>query len=327
MLLINLLFIINCIAISINLNPEFNKWYNKHQEFLDSISSRFNITREEHFKQWFNNYIYVKEFNKLNKSYKLSINGKFSSLNNTILKKLLLNNRNSLNKNYIKKSNNIKPVNFNTQRNSDITFDYRRDCSPIRDQQNCGSCYTFGSVGAIECRLNMLYDKKFDLSEQQVVSCSQSYGNNGCNGGISYNVYEYILKNKLGYEEDFNYCACNQQCKEIPKYVKISSYKSTYGNILESIANGPIDVAIDVVSSFSLYSSGYYYETNCNTDPNLLNHEMVAVGYGYDENKNLFYIIRNSWGTDWGMDGYAYVYAGICGIDSDPVEPFGCSLI
>lgn len=327
MLLINSLFIITIIASSINLNPEFNNWYKKHQDFLDYISSRFNITREEHFKQWFNNYIYVKEFNKLNKSYKLSINSKFSSLNNTIINKLLLNNRKSLNKNYIKKNININPVNYNNHQQDYIAIDYRKQCSDIRDQGNCGSCYSFGSVGAIEARLNIKYNKKFDLSEQQVVSCSQSYGNNGCSGGISYSVYDYILNNNLGYEEDFNYCACNKQCKEIPKHVKISNYSSVYLNIKSSFINGPIDIAMHVVNSFVLYSDGYYYETECESDPNLLNHEMVAVGYGYDKFNQLYYIIRNSWGSDWGMNGYAYVYEGVCGVDSDPVEPIGCSLI
>ena len=82
-----------------------------------------------------------------------------------------------------------------------------------------------------------------------------------------------------------------------------------------------------VVNSFVLYSDGYYYETECESDPNLLNHEMVAVGYGYDKFNQLYYIIRNSWGSDWGINGYAYVYEGVCGVDSDPVEPIGCSLI
>ena len=223
---------------------------------------------------------------------------------------------------YIKKD--INSVNYNKQ--DYIAIDYRKQCSDIRDQGDCGSCYSFGSVGAIEARLNIKYNKKFDLSEQQVVSCSQSYGNNGCKGGISYSVYDYILNNNLGYEEDFNYCGCTEQCKEIPKHVKISNYNSVYLNMTNAINNGPIDIAMHVVNSFVLYCNGYYHETNCESDPNLLNHEMVAVGYGYNKGK-LYYIIRNSWGSDWGMNGYAYVYEGNCGVDSDPVEPIGCSLI
>ena len=184
-------------------------------------------------------------------------------------------------------------------------------------------CSCEGSQG----RINLKYNNYYDLSEQEVVSCSQSYGNKGCSGGMSYKVYEYIKYNNLTFEKDFPYVADVETCKAVKKYVYLKSYYSVKGHMLDALTRGPIDIAMDVdTTSFKLYQEGYYNEKNCKKDADLLNHEMVAVGYGYNYG-NLYYIIRNSWGQYWGMNGYAYVYDDVCGVSSDPVEPYEVGLI
>lgn len=293
---------------------DFENYYKLHHKLL----TEYGISKKESEINYNENIKFIKNFNKENHSYKMGENGPFVGFNKNKLKDLFLkrskyNITNYQIKNSYKGNHGILP-NY---------IDYRDKMSNIRDQGSCGSCYSFGSVGAIEGRLNIEKNYKFDLSEQQVVSCSQSYGNNGCNGGISYNVYDYILNNDLAIESDYPYIGNTGTCKTIKKHIKISNYQSCKGFMQDCLIRGPIDIAMDTISSFDYYSSGYYSETNCKNDPNDLNHEMVAVGYGYNNGK-LYYIIRNSWGKYWGMNGYAYVYAGICGVDSDPVEPNGC---
>lgn len=299
-------------------SEDWEKWYQKNKDRL----RLFEITYEESKLTFEKNKKMIENFNKKNLEYKLSLDGPFVGIPIRKLKEKLLN-QNRKNYNFSKILNN----NYKLNRNYPDSIDYRNYLSPIRDQGSCGCCYAFGSLGAIEGRLNIKYNNKYDLPEQEIVSCSTSYGNNGCNGGISYNVYEYVKDKKLSFELYEPYCACDYySCKDVTKYVKIDNYKSVKGSMIEALQNGPIDIAMDVENTFYYYSSGYYYETNCNTDANKLNHEMTAVGYGYN-NGNLYYIIRNSWGESWGLSGYAYIYDGVCGISSDPVEPIGVDLI
>ena len=295
---------------------DFENYYKLHHKLL----TEYGISKKESELNYKENIKFIEQFNKEDHSYKMSENTPFVGFNKDKLKDIFIRRTRYNITNY-----QIKNAYNGKQGTIPDSIDYRNQMSSIRDQGSCASCYSFGSVGAIEGRLNLYKNNKFDFSEQQVISCSQSYGNNGCNGGLSYNVYEYILHNDLAIESDYPYTETTGTCKSVKKHIKIQSYQSCRGFMQDCLVRGPIDIAMDVTSSFNYYSSGYYSETNCNSDPNYLNHEMVAVGYGYNNGK-LYYIIRNSWGKYWGMNGYAYVYAGICGVDSDPVEPNGCSI-
>ena len=303
------------------LSYNFDLWYKRNKLTMDS----YGLSKRDCELAFEENSIYVNHFNSLNNSYKLSMNGKYAGMPVKFFKSLFKPRYEFKKKFIVKSFINTTLNDLYSLKSIPDSIDWRNDLSPIRDQGSCGGCYAFGSVGAIEGRLNIQKNSKFDLSEQQVISCSQPYGNSGCNGGLSYNVYNYIKDNDLAYEYDYPYTASTTTCKQPTKHVKLNSYRSVKTMMKESLINGPIDIAMDVVSSFQFYSNGYYDETNCLTSPNQLNHEMVAVGYGYN-NGRLYYIIRNSWGTSWGMNGYAYVYEGVCGVDSDPVEPNGIDL-
>lgn len=149
------------------------------------------------------------------------------------------------------------------------------------------------------------------LSEQNLIDCSGKYGNDGCNGGSMIKSFQYIKENDgIDTEKSYPYQAYDSTCKYNPKEIgatdrgfSIIDSGSETGLTAALSSVGPISVAIDAGHrSFQFYSKGIYYEPACSSEN--LDHGVLAVGYGTDENGNDYYIIKNSWGTEWGDDGY-----------------------
>lgn len=139
----------------------------------------------------------------------------------------------------------------------------------------------------------MIKDRKtFDLSDQQLVDCSSSYGNQGCNGGWPANAMKYIVDKGITTESLYPYVARQQTCKTTGGSFKIAgivTVSNTCSALTTSIAVQPIAVAVDA-TNWSKYSSGVF--NNCSTS---LNHAVLLVGIVAGNWK-----IKNSWGTAWG---------------------------
>ncbi|CAF0889440.1 unnamed protein product [Brachionus calyciflorus] len=167
---------------------------------------------------------------------------------------------------------------------------------------------------------------KISLSEQNLVDCSGKYGNEGCNGGLMDQAFDYIKANKgIDTEESYPYTARDGKCKFNPAtvgatdtgYVDIEAENEEA--LTEALGTvGPVSVAIDASQmSFQFYSSGIYSDDYCSSY--YLDHGVTAVGYdslgfGID-----YYIVKNSWGTDWGSEGYIWMARNLdnmCGIAS-----------
>jgi len=183
--------------------------------------------------------------------------------------------------------------------------------TPIKNQGQCGSCWSFSSTGSMEGAKFLATGNLVSLSEQNLVDCSTSQGNQGCNGGLMDYAFEYVISNGgLDTEASYPYTATgpnNCQYNPANSAETLSSYKDvTSGdeNALETAANTqPVSVAIDASNnSFQLYSSGVYYEPNCSSTS--LDHGVLVVGYGTDNSGTDYWLVKNSWGTDWGMNGY-----------------------
>jgi len=192
------------------------------------------------------------------------------------------------------------------------TVDWRTKgaVTPIKDQGQCGSCWSFSATGGLEGAHFLAKNELVSLSEQNLVDCSVAEGNEGCNGGLMTQAFDYIKKNKgIDTEASYPYTATGPNaCKFKP--ADIGSTLTGYTNIasgseadlVAKITEGPVSVAIDAShSSFQLYQSGVYYEPACSATA--LDHGVLAVGYGTDGTKDM-YIVKNSWGVSWGNKGF-----------------------
>ena len=263
------------------------------------------------------NYIHDSNNNR-NKTYKLGINN-FTDMTfkefKGIYLKLKINpySKNYTMSNYISKKDPI-PSNI----------DWRADglVTNVKDQGQCGSCWAFSAIGAIEGQHAKKYGELVSLSEQNLVDCALNYSCDGCEGGWPDNAMEYVIDNKgVDTEQSYAYQGVDEACeynKTTTGAVIHNVTRLPVGNmsaLYNAIANiGPISVALDAEYDFQMYSSGIFTSKTCSTTE--LDHAVLAVGYGVF-NGSKYIIIKNSWSPSWGMDGYIYFSADIdnmCGI-------------
>jgi len=203
----------------------------------------------------------------------------------------------------------MTPANVNLPEN--IDWREQNMVTPVKDQGQCGSCWSFSATGALEGQHSRKAGQLVSLSEQNLIDCSKKFGNNGCNGGLMDFAFQYIKQNHgIDTEKSYPYEAKEGKCR----YTKRNSGATDTGfidvpqgdeqKLKEALATvGPVSVAIDASQpTFQFYSQGIYDEPECSSTE--LDHGVLAVGYGTDENGQDYWIVKNSWGTKWGEQGY-----------------------
>jgi len=212
--------------------------------------------------------------------------------------------------------------------------------NPIQDQKQCGSCWTFSTIAAIESALAIKSGKLQKLSEQEIVDCShgcvreagQDVCNQGCNGGWMWSALTDIIA--WGGEEletVYPYTATTDTCKKsasntidpIKNYTCLSGPKKANETEMAAFlyANGPLSIAMDA-GILQSYSSGIIKPTAGQCSTTSLDHAILIVGYGVDGGVP-FWNVRNSWGTAWGEAGYFRIIRGkgACGLNAGVVFP------
>jgi len=180
----------------------------------------------------------------------------------------------------------------------------------IKDQGQCGSCWAFSTIASLEGQWFLAGNTLTSLAEQQLVDCSQNWGNFGCGGGLMDQGFTYIHDiGGVETEADYPYTAMDGTCAFDSSKVAgtLSSCQDLSSGDEGALQNaivqiGPISVAIDASHmSFQLYQDGVYYEPNCSAQ--FLDHGVTAIGYGTDSGSD-YWLVKNSWGTGWGSQGY-----------------------
>lgn len=218
--------------------------------------------------------------------------------------------------------------------------------SKVKDQGDCGSCWTFATTGCLEAHIalarlaregNQLKTPVEVFSEQQLLDCSRGFANQGCNGGLPSHAFEYIrYAGGLESEEDYPYMeggnvshpirACTFESSKLrdetlEAKVPYGAFNLTFRDefeLREVIATtGPVTIAFDVQDDFRFYKKGVYRNETCHRDIQSVNHAVLIVGYGIDSETNVpYWLVKNSWGPKWGDEGYFRIERGtnMCGL-------------
>uniref|UniRef100_A0A914YWT0 Peptidase C1A papain C-terminal domain-containing protein n=1 Tax=Panagrolaimus superbus TaxID=310955 RepID=A0A914YWT0_9BILA len=222
----------------------------------------------------------------------------------------------------------VKRNAFDSDWSNDIpeSFDFRvhGKVTPIKNQGPCGSCWAFTTAAAIESQYLLRFNQSLDLSEQSLVSCNS--GAWGCNGGNVVQTLTYVQKNGIASETCMPYTVadgtCSTKCDTQKYYIGGYNHfgydESKFASFLYNY--GPAVVTMYVPPEFMLYDSGILdiSKDEC-VEKNEGLHAMTIVGYTPE-----YWIIKNSWDTDWGEDGYVRVKRGInfCYLTLEVAAPY-----
>lgn len=294
------------------LYDSFNHWKQKHSKLYTSTEEdklRFQIYKSNVLKIVDHN----KRANAGEFTFVVGVN-EFTDLTQAEFKSL-----------YLGANANKKQTNIKTLPVSDVpaTVDWRTQkvVSEVKNQGSCGSCWAFSAVGSLEGLHAIKTGSLVEFSEQQLVDCSQSFGNEGCNGGLMDSAFQYVEKNGIETETDYPYSGSDDTCAASSSKTswKINGFVDVPQNVSSqlqaAIALNPVAIAIEADGFWFQFYFGGIFNSSCGTE---LDHGVLAVGYG-TENGQKYWTVKNSWGSSWGESGYIRIAdngdgPGLCGI-------------
>jgi len=206
--------------------------------------------------------------------------------------------------------------------------------TPVKNQGQCGSCWSFSATGAMEGAFQIATGNLVSLSEEDLVQCDQV--DQGCQGGVMDNAFQFAITNGVASEDAYPYTSsmgmrgmCNPDLEKVP-VAKMTGFNDVTAMdenaLLTAVALGPVSVAIEAdKSAFQLYSGGVLNNAGCGTQ---LDHGVLVVGYGTQKGpfkSTNYWKVKNSWGASWGEQGYIRLSRGnnMCGISMQPSYPTG----
>ncbi|CAK9312692.1 unnamed protein product [Citrullus colocynthis] len=311
-----LLFLLRPLSATSNVSELFEIWCTEHGKSYSSAEEK--LYRLSVFAD---NYEFVTRHNNLgNSSYTLSLNS-YADLTHHEFKVFRLGFSPAL-----RNLRRVLPLQPSIPRDVPDSLDWRKKgaVTAVKDQGSCGACWAFSATGAIEGINQIMTGSLISLSEQELIDCDRSY-NSGCEGGLMDYAYQFVIKNHgIDSENDYPFQGHDGSCRKdklkrnavtIDGYIDVPP--SDEGKLLQAVAAQPVSVGIcGSERAFQLYSKGIF-SGPCSTS---LDHAVLLVGYG-SENGVDYWIVKNSWGKSWGMDGYMHMQRnsgnseGVCGIN------------
>jgi len=204
----------------------------------------------------------------------------------------------------------------------EVDWTKKNAVTPVKNQQSCGSCWSFSTTGSLEGAWALASGKLTSFSEQQFVDCDEQ--DSGCSGGLMDTAFGYAKANALCTEESYPYTAKAGHCSSknctvgLPQGA-VTGFKDVTADdekaLMSAVQQQPVSIAIEAdKTAFQLYHSGVLTET-CGDS---LDHGVLAVGYGSEGGQD-FWLVKNSWGPSWGVNGYIKLArgkggSGECGI-------------
>jgi cathepsin L len=283
---------------------QFVQWMSvfDKQYTADSFFSRYNT-----FKSWVD---FVETHNAANHTWKAGLN-QFSDLTPSEFQAQYLTGLDAT----IADLDTLPESEVAAPPANDIDWRSKGAVNKIKNQGQCGSCWAFSAIGMVEGWSAVTGGTLYDLSEQQLVDCAGSFGNQGCNGGWHDKAVDYLASTAGScIQTDYPYTARTGTCKKTcTAKVKpnASAMGTTEQQLMTNLQSWPVGVAVDASGGFQSYHSGVF-SGPCGTQ---LNHAILAVGYV--SSPSPYWIVRNSWGTTWGASGYIMMATGknLCGIN------------
>nr|GEV05841.1 peptidase C1A [Tanacetum cinerariifolium] len=301
----------------------YDRWRGHHQ-VQERSTERFNV-----FKT---NVFHVHKTNKQNKPYKLELN-RFANLTSTEFLNTYANSKISHYQALRGPPNcNKSSSTYGDVKSLPISIDWREKnaVTSVKSQGACGSCWAFSAVAAVEGINAIRTGKLLTLSEQQLVDCDIAF-NKGCDGGLMEPAFKFIKEHGgLASDESYPYVGKREVCcsKKFGKHsVTLDGQEYLDGkeeSLMKAVANQPISCAMDATGDFGLYKSGVYTGQCGHTN---IGHGVAIVGYGETPEGVKYWIIKNSWGAEWGEKGYMLLERGIpepegrCGINRNCAIP------